>query len=235
MVSFMDSQGIDTSAITRHPTRSPGLYMIDQREGDRHFTYWRDNSAARTLADDADLLGKAVSDRDMLFFSGITLAILPFNGRETLLSVLANTDARVAFDPNIRDALWTDKATIQHAIKSAASVSDIILPSFDDEVRAFGDNSPHDTIERYQALGCQEIIVKDGANAVHFLADGERNSEAVSAVPAVIDATGAGDSFNGGYLAHRLTGHSVTRAVTAGISSPAQTIVHPGAIDATIP
>jgi 2-dehydro-3-deoxygluconokinase len=46
----------------------------------------------------------------------------------------------------------------------------------------------------------------------------------------VVDATGAGDSFNGGYLAARLTGADPETAAKAGHATAAIVIGHHGAI-----
>src|SRR5690606_37129689 len=76
MTEFIAATGIDTSAIRTSPGKRAGLYMIHQADGDRHFSYWRDTSAAKMLADDAAVLEAALSGADLIYFSGITLAIL---------------------------------------------------------------------------------------------------------------------------------------------------------------
>ena len=44
-------EGLDTSLILTHPTRGSGLYAINTDErGERSFTYWRGESAARAGA-----------------------------------------------------------------------------------------------------------------------------------------------------------------------------------------
>lgn len=59
MLVFMEGAGIDTGAVLRVPDRSVGMYMISLLAGERSFSYWRDTSAARRLADDADALARA--------------------------------------------------------------------------------------------------------------------------------------------------------------------------------
>jgi len=69
---------LDVSLIGRHRSRLPGLYGIRTDEkGERSFTYWRDQSAARgffTLPQAGVLLNQA-ADADVLFLSGITLSL----------------------------------------------------------------------------------------------------------------------------------------------------------------
>lgn len=233
IVAFLDAAGIATGAIRRVPDRRPGLYMIEQKDGDRAFSYRRETSAARSLADDAAELRAAVQGARMLYLSGITLAILPAEGRTRLLDALRDArkgGARVAFDPNIRPALWSDEVMMRDAITAAAAISDIALPSFDDEARWFGDADPAACARRYAAAGAGEVAVKDGAGPVTILSDGELAKVLVPEAAAMIDATGAGDSFNGGYLAARLHGASPTEAARAGTAIAARVIAAHGAI-----
>lgn len=41
MLAFIDAHNIGTGYIRRIAGKRPGLYMIHQADGDRHFTYWR--------------------------------------------------------------------------------------------------------------------------------------------------------------------------------------------------
>jgi len=233
MLGFLAASGIDTAHVIRNPDRRPGLYMIEQKDGDRHFTYWRDRSAARLMAEDPAPVAAAVAEARMIYFSGITLAILSPGARTRLLDVLAaarGAGARLAFDPNIRPALWEDPDTMRAVLSRAAALSDIVLPSFDDEARWFGDADPHATARRYNSLGAAEIVVKDGGKPVLLSLSGNETTIPVPPVTDVVDATGAGDSFNGGYLAARLGDADPVAAAGAAIERSARTIRHHGAI-----
>ena len=63
MAGFIAGAGIGTGHIRRIAGRRPGLYLIHQAEGDRHFTYWRDQSAARQLADDPEAGARVAARR----------------------------------------------------------------------------------------------------------------------------------------------------------------------------
>ena len=77
MARFIAGEGLSTDALARHPDRTVGLYMISLKDGERSFSYWRGQSAAKTLADDPARLADMLKGRDNIHFSGITLAILP--------------------------------------------------------------------------------------------------------------------------------------------------------------
>lgn len=233
MMEFMANSGIDTGYIRIIPGRSPGLYMIHLDNGERSFSYWRSTSAAKSLADDREALGKAMNDAEIVYFSGITLAILPEEGRRTLLD-LASAQRRhgkvVAFDPNIRLRLWADKTEMLATISAGARASSIVMPGFDDEAAHFGDASVEATVARYRSLGVETVIVKDGAKGA-TIATGDDMVHIPAHPPAdIIDTTSAGDSFNGGYLARIAAGDSPGEAAAFAARVAAAVIGHPGAL-----
>ena len=88
MAAFMANEGLETDALATHAERTVGLYMISLDQGERSFSYWRAIRRRGTLADDPERLGAMVAGRDVIHVSGITLAILPPEGRVRLCRVL---------------------------------------------------------------------------------------------------------------------------------------------------
>lgn len=233
MAAFLTGAGLDTASLTRDPERSIGLYAISLDAGERSFTYWRGQSAARRLADDPAALRAALAEADVGFFSGITLAILPPEGRANLLMALQEARARgcrVVFDPNIRARLWPDGATLRAALSEAAAICDILLPSFEDEREWFGDADPSATRARYGALGAEEIVVKNGPGPLCLWRRGAEETHLHFPPVAPLDTTGAGDAFNGAYLAARLQGAGMEQAAGLAHALAARVIRHPGAL-----
>ncbi|KQZ99853.1 2-dehydro-3-deoxygluconokinase [Mesorhizobium sp. Root157] len=233
MLAFMQSAGIGTSLIRRVPHRTPGLYMIHLKGGERSFTYWRSNSAARLLADDSDALRAAIDASEMIFFSGITLAILAPAAVETLLAELGRARAvgkLIAFDPNIRPGLWDNPDTMRRMIAAGARLATIVMPGFEDEATHFGDASVSATIDRYRSLGVEKLVVKNGASGITLSFGEERTF--LAAVPAakVVDTTGAGDSFNGAFLASWMQGDDPPHAAEFAASVAAQVVGQHGAL-----
>lgn len=217
--AFLDANRIGTGHIRTVPGRRPGLYMIHQEKGDRHFTYWRDTSAAKLLADDKEALANAVEGASMIYFSGITLAILAPRARGRLLGAIVkarDAGAKIAFDTNLRPALWTSPRVMGAVLTAAAGLCDIVLPTHGDEAPLFGDSSVEATAERYLALGVSEVVVKDGAGEALIATQDERIRVAPKPGARVVDATGAGDSFNGAYLSARMAGSSLREAAENG-------------------
>lgn len=203
MLAMMAQAGIDTDHILRSPDRSVGLYLIALLDGERSFSYWRDRSAARQLADNRAALEAATCDGDILYFTGITLAILDATGRQTLLDVMRNARAAgkiVVFDSNLRPRLWASNTDMTDTIMRAAAVSDIVLPSFDDEAVHFGDGDITATRLRYLDAGATTVVVKNGAGDIHYTHNGQTGRVTPGVARDVVDTTSAGDSFNAGFL-----------------------------------
>lgn len=232
-VDGLTRDGLDVSTIGRDAELTMGLYLIELDGVERHFQYWRDQSAARRLADNPKVLTHAVDGANVIHISGITLAILSPDARETLFNVLVHArqaGARVSFDPNIRERLWRDRAEIRDTISRFLAVTDIALPSFDDEATHFGDTSPSATINRFVAAGIKEIAIKNGAGAVLFHENGTTHQLETPPVANIKDTTGAGDAFNAGYLAAGMRGFPQADAVGMGQALSAQVIQTRGAL-----
>lgn len=231
-VAELAADGLDVSVIGRDPVRILGLYLIELNGVERSFHYWRDTSAARGLASDAGVLAQAFVGVGLIHLSGITLAILPPADRETLFAALAQAragGARVSFDPNIRPRLWSSMDEVRQTIPQALALTDIALPSFDDEAAVWGDATPEATIARFASAGVAEVAVKDGAGPVSVLSDGAVTTIPTPEVHGIRDTTGAGDGFNAGYLSARLLGWTPEVAVTAGQRFSGDVIRHFGA------
>jgi 2-dehydro-3-deoxygluconokinase len=214
--AFLAEYGIGTAMSPVIPGARPGLYAITLDGAERSFTYWRSDAAARLLAGDPAALGESLVGRSLAYFSGITLAILEADARRSLLDALgkARTNGTlVAFDPNYRPRLWSSDEEARLSFSEALALADIALPTFPDEQALFGDADMEATAMRMQAAGVGEIVVKDGAAPALLFGKGAGTLFPAVATEAV-DTTGAGDSFNGSYLAARLIGDEPAAAVT---------------------
>ena len=226
-------EGLDTSLVLRHPTRGPGMYAITtDTAGERSFTYWRDSSAAREMF---ALLGMKAAlteaeQANLLVYSLITLAILPPDAREQLFALCRRIRARggkVAFDGNYRPRLWGSVEEARTARDAAITCADIGLPTLEDEAMLSGKTSAETVAAYWGSLGCAETIVKLGANGAR-LPDGKILPPPEVLKP--VDTSGAGDAFNGGYLAARMDGASVENAALAGHKLAGWCVMRAGAI-----
>jgi 2-dehydro-3-deoxygluconokinase len=232
-IAFLKKNGIGIAASPKIANKAPGLYAIRlDSEGERSFTYWRGEAAARHLADDREILLRSLAGADMVYFSGITLAILAENARETLFESIRATRANgalVAFDPNYRSRLWSGPATARAVIDRACALADIALPAFQDEAALSNVADTKRVAARIAELGPGEIVAKDGGNGA-LIRINQNIIELPTQIIAPVDTTGAGDSFNGGYLAARLKGLEPESAAEFAHRIASIVIGQPGAL-----
>lgn len=230
--SFLRENGIHTAHSPVIVGARPGLYAITLTGAERSFTYWRNDAAARHLADDPETLAKSLDGRQIIYFSGITMGILSPRSRQNVLNAVSNArrqGSRIVFDANYRPRLWENIETAKQVLSNAFHVTDIALPTFPDENALFGDATPADTANRIAAYGVREIVVKDGTEPALVVTPDARTKVPASRAKAV-DTTGAGDSFNGGYIAARLAGLDPITAVGRAHKVAARVVEFHGAL-----
>lgn len=238
MIAAWQDEGIDTAHVLRHPARMPGLYAIrTDARGERSFHYWRDLSAAREMFDlpGSDEAAEAAERADWLYFSGITLSILPEDGRERLLALakaVRSRGGRVAFDPNFRSRGWPDPAAARGLFNRLAPDIDLLLPSLDDEDALFGPAEPAVHMARWRTAGTGLIVAKQGEKGCWVLDAGADAPVHHAGMPAerVVDTTGAGDCFNAGFLAAILAGAGSAEAALRACTLARAVVGYPGAI-----
>ena len=229
--------GIDCSHVRNVAGRVPGLYMIEtDPAGERSFLYWRDNSPARELFDDPQQsieLFDELRKFELVYLSGVTLSLYSDTALNTLLDFL--TDYRrhgglVAFDSNYRSERWPGPQRAQTIYENFYQQVDLALPTLEDDRTLFDLPEPDDLFEKLNNLGVTETVIKLGGKGCLIETDQEPVEIPALKVDAIVDTTGAGDSFNGGYLSARINGDSILKAAGKGHRYAAQVIQQRGAV-----
>lgn len=231
--AFMKDSRISDTHVQVIAGKTIGLYLIHLSNGERSFSYWRSDSAARQLAVDEIALGRAVKGADLIYFSGITLAILDPQSREMLFDALRRARASgttVAFDTNLRPQLWSTPQEMTDTVMKAAAQSDIVLPSYDDEAVWFGDGDSIATLDRYAKAGVDQIVVKNSAQPVVFQKAGQRGEVGVDPARGIVDTTAAGDSFNAGVLVSVVRQDDLATGIRKGCRLAGHVVRHKGAL-----
>lgn len=228
VAELMAAEGLDASLAARVEGRLPGLYAIERdAAGERRFFYWRGEAPVRQLPElaDGEALAQATRAADLTYLSAITLAVVGEAGRTMLDGLLAGAKA-VGFDLNYRPRLWPDVETARAAIDRAALAARYVSASAEDlDALGMGDAS-----ERWAAAGA-EVLHRGHDHSLTILRPGEapvRIASGETVKP--VDTTGAGDSFNAGYLAARLDGAGPEAATAAGRTLAGVVVRHVGAI-----
>jgi 2-dehydro-3-deoxygluconokinase len=203
----LKSEGI-VSVGGRATSNPTGLYFVSVDEsGEGQFTYYRQNSAASKLSE-ADITAELIQNCKLVYSSGISLAISE-NCRKAVLKAFKTArefGVTTAFDPNYRVKLWNSSETAQSCLKEIAPNIDFCFPSYPLDAHYFPQliQSPEELVIGFQSLGIPNVLVKAASQGVYVGFDGAIKHYPAYAVDSVIDTTGAGDAFNGGFL-HGLT------------------------------
>lgn len=236
MLDFIHSEEINTDFILRREDKLPGIYAINVDDaGERTFSYWRDQAAAKFYFDQHldDKTFDQLGHLDALYLSGISLAILPSDGRARLFDLIdriKHNGGVIYFDNNFRPKLWPDLVIARNVYEKILDQADIALLTLNDEAMLFGSSTVDAVIDRLASFDIPEIVIKQGRAPCVVACGLERAVINAECVVAPVDTTAAGDSFGAAYLACRLAGGDIHKAAKAGHSLAASVIQHEGAI-----
>ncbi len=103
----------------------------------------------------------------------------------------------------------------------------IALPTWEDERELFGDIDAEACAARWHQQGVNEVVVKAGKRGAY-----SRDTGWIEPPERIVpvDTTGAGDSFNGAYIAARLAGAPPQAAIYRGHALAAKVLKTHGAI-----
>lgn len=232
--AFLDlwaAEGIEVSAVRRRPDRPTAIYFISYEAGHHRFHFHREGSAAAAYGP-ADVPEAMIAGARMFFASGISQAISP-TAADAVFHAIAIARAHgvaVAYDTNYRPRLWpaARAAAVMHAALAGA---DYALPSREDAESLTGLTEPDAILDFYLRLGPRVVVLKMGADGA-WLATAERRVRIPAHPCRPVDATGAGDTFCGAFLARILAGdppESAARyaAVAAALATAGQGAVAP--------
>ncbi|MCB2129142.1 MAG: sugar kinase [Rhodobacteraceae bacterium] len=232
--SFLDlwaAEGVDSSAVTIDPAAPTGVYFVTHGPEGHDFSYRRAGSAAsRMIA--ADLPREAIAKARILHVSGISQAISD-NAADTVFEAIAlarDAGVLVSYDTNLRLKLWP-AARARAVIHAAMAQCDIALPGLDDATVLTGLHDPDRIADFYLGLGAHVVALTLGAKGTLVATAEARHLVAGHKVKAV-DATGAGDTFDGAFLARLVAGDDPFEAARYANAAAAISVQSFGAIDA---
>ncbi|MDF3127104.1 sugar kinase [Rheinheimera sp. 1928-s] len=239
--SAMQQHGLTTSAVLTLKAQQPGLYCIsNSADGERSFSYWRQQSAARQAFQSEVLfeqLLQAISHCRDIYWSGITLSLMSdgvLSRWLTFLDQLQNRGGKVYFDTNFRAALWQSRHDKLLCYQAALLHCDYFLPSLDDCLAIWGCDSLTQTLEQLQSLipvsEPAPVICLTAEQQVFWLEAGTVNQFSLTFSEQMLDATGAGDAFSGALIAAVQQGLTAESAVQIAHSAASLVVQHQGAI-----
>jgi 2-dehydro-3-deoxygluconokinase len=230
-------ENVRRDLILRVRGRMPALGLLDKdASGEWGLHQWGDAAPARELFELSEWphIAEGLVGARLVYFTGVTLSLYSNVGLGRFLAALEmarKAGARIAFDGNFRPHGWKgDVGRARAVFIEALKRVDLALPTFDDEAILWGDPSPEATVDRLQAFGIPEVVVKNGPQSALVAAGGTREHVPVPEAVELLDAFGGGDGFNAAYLAARLQGTAPLNATMSGHKLAAQVLRHRGPI-----
>lgn len=222
-------EGIDTRHVISELDGQTGIYFIS-RVGDEHsFTYYRSGSAASHLSV-ADIPHAYIANAKVLHVSGISQAISSSACDAVFhaIRVARQSGTIISYDPNVRPKLWEiDRA--RAVIMETIRMSDFVLPSMEDAKLLTGLDDPQAIADILLALGPRAVLLKLGPDGVLLASDQTRCQIDPYAVK-VVDTTGAGDAFDGYFVANYVRGLSIRASAMIANMAAALTVTGKGAV-----
>jgi 2-dehydro-3-deoxygluconokinase len=204
-------EGVDASTVIRTDRWLTGVYFVTHDQQGHHFLHYRTNSAA-SMYTAADLPETAVAGARMFYISGISQGISTTSADAVFaaIDIARRSGVKVAYDTNYRPRLWPPAraAAVMHA---AMAQADYALPGIEDVQILTGLSDPDAMLDFYLRLGPQVVVLKMGETGA-YLATPEHRVRILSHAVHVVDATGAGDTFCGSFLARILAGDAPEQA-----------------------
>ena len=213
-------EGIDTSGVRLSDERPTAVYFVTHGPRGHDFLYYRRDSAASAFGP-ADVDETLVRGAKIVHASGISQAISP-KAADAVFHAIAlarAAGARVSYDTNFRPRLWP-AARAAAVIRAAIAQADIALPSIDDATALTGLSDADAIADFYLRLGPSVVALKLGAEGV-LLATPEQRLRIPAFPCRFVDATGAGDTFAGSFLARLVLGDAPADAARYGAAAAA--------------
>ncbi len=207
MCAELQARGVDTSAVTVLPDRPSGLTVVLSGRDDRAMlTFPGTIGDLRRSLIDADLLRRTRHLHVSSYFLHRSLAPeLP-----ELLQEARARQVTTSIDPN-----WDPSGLWDDGLLALLPQVDVFLPNEIEAVSLARISSLAEAVARFRSAGAGTVVVKTAAHG----AIGTQAGELVE-VPArslrVVDSTGAGDSFDAGFVAAYLHGESLQRCLEIG-------------------
>jgi 2-dehydro-3-deoxygluconokinase len=205
------AEGVDATRVTRHPDAPTGVYFVTHGPQGHKFDFLRKGSAA-ALMDASQVPADYIASARILHLSAISQAISD-SARlacDRAIEAARASGVRISYDSNLRLRLW-DLEAARRTIEPTFARCDIALPSLDDSRELTGLSDADAIVDHYLAKGPSIVALKMGAEGA-LVATAERRWRIAAFEVEALDATGAGDTFDGSFLARLLAGDDPERA-----------------------
>ena len=210
----LESEGIDCTGLISDPNFFTTLAFVALAPtGERTFSFARKPGADTQISSD-DLARDVIVNSRVFHVGSLSLTDEPAR-TATIVAIACARDAgcTLSYDPNYRANLWPSAELASEYMRSIVPDMDLVKISDEECELMTGHADPVEASAALLARGPKVVAVTlGGSGALVRCADGVRE---VPGFPAeVVDTTGAGDSFWGGFLAAFVESGLAADAVT---------------------
>ena len=229
LVALWTAEGVDTTHVVRNVDAPTGLYFVTHDEAGHHFTYRRAGSAASQMQVH-QLPLDALRNCRYLHLSAISQAIsadacdVCFEA----MSIARAAGAQISYDTNLRLNLWP-LPRARAVVEASLHRADIVLPSLEDATALSRLTDPQEVLDWILNAGPKLVALTMGVDGCWLATPHARQHVAAHEVRA-IDATGAGDVFDGALLARLAAGDSPAAAAQYASAAAALSTQAVGAV-----
>ena len=218
IMASMKGEGVDTSHITIEKRGFTGVYFI-QRDypvpGQSRVFYYRKGSSASKLGP-GSFDSEYISSSKLLYLTGITPALSRscFDACTKALDIAKRAGLKIAFDTNVRPALWLDQNPGK-VLLPLVSKADVIFTDTADARLLVKEGNALKAAQKLMRNGASIVVMKGGAKETIAYSGRRVYRQRAFKVP-VVDPIGAGDAFGGVFVSGYLKGWNVEDCLAAG-------------------
>lgn len=229
----LKKDGVDCSHVIQSERRSTGCAFVTYfKDGSRKFIYHMGNTpAVEAKAPGSDDFGEV----KYMHIMGCSLMADASFAQEILKTMRSLTEkgTKISFDPNIRKELFTDDS-IHKVIEEVMMHTSIFLPGVEELLLITGEKTVEEAVKK--CFGYPELkilVLKNGSKGSRLYTREFVEEVGVYKVEQK-DATGAGDCFDGAFLAGLVQGKTVKDAVKMGAAAGALNVMAFGPMEGNI-
>lgn len=224
-------EGIDTRGlVVDRDVFTPMVLALVYPNGERLLVIWPPEGGAHTHLHPDDLDPAMIRGAGWLHTSGMCLRADPL--REAVLhgmQLAHDAGVPVSLDLNLRLELWGWGDRIRATLDRALPLTDVLMGAGAEEIVPLAGAETVPDAARTLAGGVRTVVARRGADGA-LAATPAGDLVAQPGFPVVVvDTLGAGDAFNGGFIAARAAGHDVAEALRWGNAVAALKITRQGA------
>lgn len=196
----LEETGISTEGLIVDPSVFTTMaFVAINNNGERCFSFAR-NPGADTMLTVDEIDAKIIQSGKIFHIGSLSLTNEPSKSATlNALQIAKNSGCVISYDPNYRASLWNNEEKAKQEMRQVLPNVDIMKLSNEETALLTDQRSPKDAADYLIQKGISIVAVTLGAKGAYVA-----TKEGGQIVPGfnshVVDTTGAGDSFWGGFL-----------------------------------